>query len=83
MKKVEKIKKPLNVWNPYPSAIKRELIQRFGCDGTGGNFIIDGEYPDSLIKTIGSFISKHDGSLTEYQIWFSEPIQKWRLVFGR
>jgi hypothetical protein len=83
MKRVEKITRLVTGNNPYPEIMRKELIKRFGCDGQNGNFIINGEYPHSLIITIGHFISKHHGKLDQYKMWYSEPIKSWRLVFGR
>lgn len=83
MKRVEKITKSITGYNPYPETMRKELIERFGCAGQNGNFEITGEYTDELIRTIGDFISKHHGKLNQYQMWFSKPIQSWRLVFGR
>lgn len=83
MQRVEKITNAITGNNPYPEIMRKELIERFGCDGQNGNFIINGEYPDALIRTIGHFISEHDGKLNQYQMWYSEPIKSWRLVFGR
>lgn len=83
MQKVEKINNAIVGNNPYSETMKRELIDRFGCDGQNGNFIINGEYPHSLIQTIGQFLSEVHGKLNQYQMWYSEPIKSWRLVFGR
>ena len=83
IKKVDKIKKPITGYYKYPSLTKKELYERFGCDGENGNFVIKGEYNEELIKTIGYFISPHHGPVGEYQIWYCKPIHSWRLVFGR
>lgn len=83
MQKVNKINNAIVGNNPYTEKMKRELIERFGCDGQNGNFTIEGEYSHSLIENIGQFLSEIHGKLNQYQIWYSKPINSWRLVFGR
>lgn len=82
MQRVDKITNGIKQHNPYPKSMKNELIQRFGCDGENGNFTICGEYSHALISTIGKYISKHNGELSEYQMWYCDAIKSWRLVFG-
>lgn len=83
MKRVEKVTRLITEYNSYSQKMRKKLIERFECDGKNGNFIIEGEYPDSLIREIGLYLSEQHGILNQYQMWFSGPIQKWRLVFGR
>jgi hypothetical protein len=82
MIRVDKVSKPAKGFGSYPKEINDELIKRFGCNGSKGNFEINGEYHHGLICSIGRFISQCDGMYQEYQLWFSEPINSWRLVFG-
>lgn len=51
--------------------------------GNSGIFEIEGEYPDALIRSIGKYLSEFHGILTEYQLWYCEIIERWRLVYGR
>ena len=83
MKRVNKVNKCITGWNPYPDNVRQELLDRFGCRGENANFEIEGEYPDALVRSIGKYLSEFHGILTEYQLWYSEPIKCWRLVYGR
>lgn len=82
LKRVNKIKRVAPGFESYPKNIRIKLITEFGCDGVKGNFIIENEYPEVLIKKIRDFISSQDGMFRVYKIWFNENIKRWRLVFG-
>ena len=84
MKKVERISKQITGFsNFYSQEVIMYLKNTFGCDGQNANFIIEGEYNESLIRSIAKYLSKYHGELNEYKIWFCKPINSWRLVFGR
>jgi hypothetical protein len=82
LKRVDKITKVAPGFSNYPEKIRRELITRFGCDGTKGNFFIESECSEDIIKKIRDLISSEDGMYRVYKMWYSEPIKSWRLVFG-
>jgi len=82
LKRVEKIQRVAPGFGSYPDEMAKELRTKFNCNGAKGNFEIEGEYPEGLIKTIRDFISSEDGMFKVYKMWYSEPIKRWRLVFG-
>ena len=79
---VEKIKRVASGFDSYPESIRKELLTRFGCDGSKGNFIIEGQYHNDLIKEIRDFISSNDGMFRVYKLWYCRITNKWRLVYG-
>lgn len=80
MKQVDKIN--MSVITRFPESAKRELFDRFGCEGDCANFTIDGEYNNNLIDSIGKYCSMYCGNITVYKMWYCKAIECWRLVFG-
>jgi len=81
MKRVEKITNEIR-GAEYPIETRIKL-RRFGCNGFSGNFDAEWELSEENVGVIGEIISRHDGRVDQYMLWFCKPINGWRLVFGR
>jgi hypothetical protein len=82
MEKVEKIYNYISDCN-YTNEMKNELINKFGCIGENGNFIVENKYTHDFIRKIAKYLSEKHGILNQYSHWYCNSINKWRLVFGR
>ena len=62
---------------------KSKIIKIAGCRGVHANYTLDKEPTKEEIQKIRDNISQSFGILKYYQLWFSKPINSWRLVFYR
>ena len=82
LKRVDKVEKLVRGFDPYSRDLEVELFSKYGCKGSKGNFCLDNKPSEEEIKKIRDLISEQDGMLKEYMLWWCEPINNWRLVFG-
>jgi hypothetical protein len=66
----------------YDQEINIKLFSLGIKSGVCGNFELDKKISEKEIEQVADIISGFDGRYSYFKLWYSTPIESYRLVFG-